>query len=160
MGLTDVGGITGRVVERAAPADAGHRPGRGAGRRGPQPPGLAKIARRDPRLTLHVDTPHMARLTAEADIGDRRGGVLDLGALHPGPAVPDAGPGREPAAGRPALAERGAALVVDAADPDFEQAFDRALLRLLSDAAARRRFPPRAPRSATAWARRVRRRRS
>ena len=29
---------------------------------------LAKIARRDTRIVLHVDSPHMARLTAEADI--------------------------------------------------------------------------------------------
>ena len=39
-----------------------------------------------------------------------------------------------------ALADRIAALVVDAADPDFAAAFDRAAVRLLSDAATRTRL--------------------
>jgi spore coat polysaccharide biosynthesis predicted glycosyltransferase SpsG len=37
-----------------------------------------------------------------------------------------------------AMADRGAALVVEAADPQFDAAFDRQLMRLLRDAELRR----------------------
>lgn len=138
MGLTDVGGITARVVERVRPRvnDVGVDIVLGAG--AASAAGLAKIARRDNRLTVHVDTPHMARLTAEADIGIGAPGsstwercTLGLPSLLV--ALAD---NQRPAAR--AMAERGAALVVDIADPDFDVAFDRALLRLLRDADLRK----------------------
>ncbi|TAJ70965.1 MAG: UDP-2,4-diacetamido-2,4,6-trideoxy-beta-L-altropyranose hydrolase [Phenylobacterium sp.] len=140
MGLTDVGGVTARVVERLR-----HRVQEIGidvvlGGQSPSLPGLAKVARRDPRLMLHVDTPHMARLTAEADIGVGAAGsatwercVLGLPSLMVVLADNQRGAAR-------AMAEREAALVVDIAAADFDAAFDRALMRLLRDADLRRKL--------------------
>ncbi|MBL8556966.1 MAG: UDP-2,4-diacetamido-2,4,6-trideoxy-beta-L-altropyranose hydrolase [Phenylobacterium sp.] len=138
MGLTDVGGVTARVVDRVRPRvqEVGLDIVLGAG--APSTSGLLKTARRDPRLMLHVDTPHMARLTAEADIGIGAPGsstwercVLGLPSV-----LIVLAENQRPAAR--AMAERGAALVVDLADPGFDAAFDRALTRLLRDADLRR----------------------
>ena len=138
MGLTDVGGVTARIVERVRPRlnDTGIDIVLGAASESLA--GLAKVARRDPRLMLHVDTPHMARLTAEADIGIGAPGsstwercVLGLPSV-----LVVLADNQRPAAR--ALADRGAALVVDIAQADFDVAFDRALLKLLRDAGARR----------------------
>lgn len=140
MGLTDVGGITARMVERLRPriGDVGLDVVLGA--MAPSLPGLSKIARHDTRIALHVDTPHMARLTAEADLAVGAAGsstwercVLGLPSLM----VVLAENQRGAAA---AIAERQAALVVDVAQPDFEAAFDRALMRLLRDAELRRKL--------------------
>lgn len=138
LGLTDLDAITARVVERVRPRlnDTGIDVVLGAA--APSLPGLSKVARRDGRLLLHVDTPHMARLTAEADIGVGAPGsstwercVLGLPSV-----MIILADNQRPAAH--ALAERGAALVVDLAAPDFDTAFDRALMKLLRDAGARR----------------------
>jgi UDP-2,4-diacetamido-2,4,6-trideoxy-beta-L-altropyranose hydrolase len=137
LGLTDVDGITGRLVERLRPKvnEVGIDVVLGA--EAPSLPSLVKIARRDIRIVLHVDTPHMARLTAEADIAIGAAGsstwercALGLPTLM----VVLAENQREAAA---AVAERGAALVVDVASAGFEAAFDRALMRLTTDAALR-----------------------
>jgi UDP-2,4-diacetamido-2,4,6-trideoxy-beta-L-altropyranose hydrolase len=138
MGLTDVGGITSRVVEvvRRRAGEAGIDIVLGAAAQ--SLPGLTKIARRDARLLLHVDTPHMARLTAEADIGIGAPGsstwercVLGLPSI-----LVVLADNQRPAAR--AMAEREAALVIDAADPDFDMALDRAFWRLLRDPELRR----------------------
>lgn len=138
MGLTDLDGVTARIVERVRPRlrDEGIDVVLGAA--APSAPGLTKIARRDPRLLLHVDTPHMARLTAEADIGIGAPGSstwerCTLGLPSVLVVLAD---NQRPTAS--ALAERGAALVVDIAAPDFEADFDRAFGKLLRDAGARR----------------------
>lgn len=138
MGLTDVGGVTARVVERIRPKVNDIGLDIVLGGAAPSMPGLAKVARRDPRLLIHVDTPHMARLTAEADIGVGAPGsstwercVLGLPSLLV--VLAD----NQRAAAR-AVAERGAALVLDIAAPDFEAAFDRNFMRLLRDAELRR----------------------
>jgi spore coat polysaccharide biosynthesis predicted glycosyltransferase SpsG len=80
----------------------------------------------------------MARLTAEADIGIGAAGsstwercVLGL------PSILVVLADNQRAAAR-AMAERGAALVVDVDQPDFDEAFDRALWRLMRDAELRR----------------------
>jgi UDP-2,4-diacetamido-2,4,6-trideoxy-beta-L-altropyranose hydrolase len=140
MGLTDVDGVTGRVVERLR-----HRVGEAGidvvlGSASASIPGLTKVARRDPRLAVHVDTPHMARLTAEADIGIGAGGsaTWERCTLGLPSVVLVLAENQRPAAA--ALAARGAALVVDAAAADFDAQFDRAVLRLLKDAALRRQL--------------------
>ncbi|MFN4176653.1 UDP-2,4-diacetamido-2,4,6-trideoxy-beta-L-altropyranose hydrolase [Phenylobacterium sp.] len=138
MGLTDVGGITGRVVERLRPriGDCGLDIVLGAA--APSLPGLAKIARRDPRLMLHVDTPHMARLTAEADIGVGAAGSSTWERCTLGlPSIMVVLADNQRAAAR-ALAERGAAIVIEAQAADFDAAFDRAVMRLLRAADLRR----------------------
>ncbi|WP_068875081.1 MULTISPECIES: UDP-2,4-diacetamido-2,4,6-trideoxy-beta-L-altropyranose hydrolase [unclassified Phenylobacterium] len=140
MGLTDVGGITGRVVDLLRPRihDIGLDVVLGGA--APSLPALTKIARRDPRLSLHVDTPHMARLTAEADVGVGAAGsstwercVVGLPSLMVVLADNQRGAAR-------AMAEREAALVANAAAADFDQVFDRHLMRLLRDASLRRQL--------------------
>lgn len=138
MGLTDVGGITSRVVEliRRRATDAGLDIVLGAG--APSLPGLTKVARRDSRLLLHVDTPHMARLTAEADIGVGAPGSTTWERCILGlPSVLVVLADNQRPAAR-AMADREAALVVDVADPEFDKSFDRALWNLLRDAELRR----------------------
>jgi UDP-2,4-diacetamido-2,4,6-trideoxy-beta-L-altropyranose hydrolase len=138
LGLTDVDGVTARLIERLRPrvGDTGLDIVLGAN--APSLPGLSKVARRDPRLTLHVDTPHMARLTAEADIAVGAAGsstwercTLGLPTLMVVLADNQRGAAE-------ALAARGAALVVDISASDFEPRFDRALTRLMIDADLRR----------------------
>jgi UDP-2,4-diacetamido-2,4,6-trideoxy-beta-L-altropyranose hydrolase len=138
LGLTDVGGVTAQIVERLRPrvGDVGLDIVLGGG--APSLPGLTKVARRDPRLMLHVDTPHMARLTAEADIGVGAAGsstwercVLGLPSLMV--VLAD----NQRAAAR-TLADEGAALAADLSAPDFDDQFDRALVRLLRDDGLRR----------------------
>lgn len=138
MGLTDVGGITSRIVERVRPRihDVGLDIVLGSA--APSAAGLAKVARRDPRLMLHVDTPHMARLTAEADIGIGAPGSSTWERCTLGlPSLLVVLADNQRAAAR-AVAECGAALVIDLADPEFDASFDRNLLRLLRDAELRR----------------------
>lgn len=143
LGLTDLDGITARVVERVRPKvhDIGLDIVLGAA--APSAPALEKIARRDGRLLLHVDTPHMARLTAEADIGIGAPGSSTWERCTLGlPSVLVVLAENQRPAAR-AMAERGAALVVDVADPAFDAAFDRALMRVLRDAAARKELAAR-----------------
>ncbi|MBL8773223.1 MAG: UDP-2,4-diacetamido-2,4,6-trideoxy-beta-L-altropyranose hydrolase [Phenylobacterium sp.] len=138
MGLTDVGGVTARLVERIRPRLADEGLDIVLGAAAPSLPGLAKVARRDPRLALHVDTPHMARLTAEADIGVGAPGSSNWErcALGLPSILVVLADNQRPAA--LAMQERGAALVVDLEAPEFEAAFDRALTRLMRDAELRR----------------------
>jgi len=138
LGLTDLDGITGRVVERLRPRIGEIGLDIVLGADAPSLPGLTKVARRDPRLALHVDTPHMARLTAEADIavGAAGSSTWERCTLGLPSALVILAENQRPSA--QALAERGAALVMDAAAPDFDAAFDRVLRRLLTDAGLRR----------------------
>lgn len=138
LGLTDVGGITSRVVDRLRLKAGTLGLDIVLGAAAPSLPGLAKIARRDLRLLLHVDTPHMARLTAEADlaIGASGSSVWERCTLGlPSILVVVADNQRRLAT---YLAEHHAALVVDAAAADFENQFDLALRRVLSDTTLRR----------------------
>jgi UDP-2,4-diacetamido-2,4,6-trideoxy-beta-L-altropyranose hydrolase len=138
LGAADLDGATARVIERLRPrvGDAGLDIVLSS--QAPGLPGLTKVARRDPRLALHVDTPHMARLTAEADIAV---GAVDEAISErcvlglPTVLVAMTSPERVMA---DALAERGAALVVDFTAVDFDAQFDRAVTRLLIDADLRR----------------------
>jgi UDP-2,4-diacetamido-2,4,6-trideoxy-beta-L-altropyranose hydrolase len=139
LGLTDVDGVTGRAVERLR-----HRVGEIGldvvlGSTAPSLPGLTKIARRDPRLAIHVDTPHMARLTAEADVavGASGSSIWERCTLGLPSVIIVLAENQRPAA--VALAEREAAFAVEAAAPDFDAQFDRAVTRLLTDAALRKR---------------------
>jgi UDP-2,4-diacetamido-2,4,6-trideoxy-beta-L-altropyranose hydrolase len=133
LGLTDAGGLTARVVDRLRPRLGQAMLDVVVGSAAPSLVALGKIAQRDDRLTLHVDTPDMARLMAEADIGIGAAGstvwercVLGL----PSANIIVAENQRAAAA---ALAARAAALVVDAGDADFDTQIDRALVRLTTD---------------------------
>jgi UDP-2,4-diacetamido-2,4,6-trideoxy-beta-L-altropyranose hydrolase len=145
LGLTDVGGITGRVVDLALPLLREMGIGEAAldvvlGAGAPSLASLRDLAKIEPRLTLHVDTQDMPRLTLEADLAIGAGGssswercVLALPTLL----LVLAANQREASA---ALARADAVLAVDVADPDFETAFAAELARLLDDPLLRDRL--------------------
>ena len=140
LGLTDVGGITARLVDRIRPKLGAVAIDVVLGAEAPSLAGLKRLARHDERIGLHVETPDMARLAAEADLAVGAAGssawercVLGLPSL-----MAVLADNQSDAAG--ALAEREAALVVDATAAGFEDAFDRALARLLRDADLRARM--------------------
>ena len=143
LGLTDLDGVTGRVVERLRPRIGEIGLDIVLGADAPSLPGLTKVARRDSRLTLHVDTPHMARLTAEADVavGASGSSTWERCTLGLPSVLVILADNQRPAA--QALADRGAALVVEAGAPDFDASLDRALRRLLTDADLRRELATR-----------------
>jgi UDP-2,4-diacetamido-2,4,6-trideoxy-beta-L-altropyranose hydrolase len=165
MGLTDVGGITARIVERLRLriGETGLDVVLGAG--APSLAGLTKVARRDARLTIHVDTPHMARLTAEADIAVGGAGSSTWERCTLGLPTLQVILADNQRAAAEAVATRGAALVVDASVGGFDAQFDRGLTRLLIDAELRRSLAARsselcdgqgAARTATAFLQRIR----
>ena len=140
LGLTDLDGITGRVVERLRPkvSDVGIDIVLGAD--APSLASLTKIARRDTRILLHIDTPHMARLTAEADVAIGAAGSSAWERCTLGLPTLMLVVAENQRAAANSLAEREAALVVDADATDFDALFDRALTRLTTDAALRRQM--------------------
>lgn len=143
LGLTDIDGVTGQVVERLRPrlTNEGIDVVLGAG--APSLAGLTRIARRDTRIAVHVDTPHMARLIAEADlaIGAAGSSTWERCTLGLPSLMLILADNQRPVAR--AIAEAQAGLVLDPAEPDFPDRFDRALMRLLADANLRRDFAQR-----------------
>lgn len=140
LGLTDVDGVTARIVDRLRPriGEAGLDVVLGA--EAPSLPALAKIARRDTRLALHVDSPHMARLTAEADIAVGGAGSSTWERCTLGLPTLTLVLAENQRSAAQTLADREAALVADVDASDFETTFDRALMRLMTDAALRRQL--------------------
>jgi len=134
LGLTDAGELTGRVIDRLRPRLGLIRLDVVVGSTAPSLSALSKIAHRDDRLSLHVDTPDMATLMAEADIGIGAAGstVWERCVLGLPSANIVVAENQRPASA--ALAARRAALVVDAGAPDFEAQIDRAMVRLMTDA--------------------------
>jgi UDP-2,4-diacetamido-2,4,6-trideoxy-beta-L-altropyranose hydrolase len=140
LGLTDVDGITGRVVERLRPKVSEVGIDIVLGAEAPSLASLSKIARRDTRITLHVDSPNMAQLTAEADFAIGGAGSSTWERCTLGlPTLMLVLAENQRAAAR-TLAEREAALVVDVGAANFEALFDRALMRLTTDADLRRKL--------------------
>lgn len=145
LGLTDVGGITGRVVDLILPRLKTGGAGKAVldvvlGSGAPSLPRLRALAAREPRLALHVDSQDMPRLTLEADLAVGAGGssswercVLALPTLL----LVLAGNQREASQ---ALAEADAVLALDVAEPGFEAAFATEFSRLLADPALRDRL--------------------
>ncbi|KRA61900.1 UDP-2,4-diacetamido-2,4,6-trideoxy-beta-L-altropyranose hydrolase [Caulobacter sp. Root655] len=140
LGLTDVGGITGRVVDLMLPitSEAALDVVLGAG--APSLPRLREMARTQPRLALHVDAQDMPRLTLEADLAVGAGGstswercVLALPTLL----LVLADNQHEAAQ---ALAGADAVLALDVAAPDFAAAFAADLQRLVADPLLRDRL--------------------
>jgi UDP-2,4-diacetamido-2,4,6-trideoxy-beta-L-altropyranose hydrolase len=140
LGLTDLDGITGRVVERLRPKVSEVGIDIVLGAEAPSLASLTKIARRDTRIALHIDTPHMARLTAEADVAIGAAGSSAWERCTLGLPTLMLVLAENQRAAAQTLAEREAALVVDAGAPDFEAVFDRALVRITTDAALRRQL--------------------
>lgn len=133
MGLTDLEGITGKVVEQLR-----RRYGETAldvvvGAGAPSRKGLTRIAAHDPRLTLHVDTPDMAELATAADlaVGAAGSAMWERCVLGLPSVVVTIADNQIPAA--TAMAKAGAVLVVDGRADSFGVDFDRAMTRLFID---------------------------
>ena len=74
LGLTDVGGITARVLAALAGDLGGWQVDVVVGAAAPSLAALTAQAKRDPRIALHIDTRQMAALTARADLAIGAGG--------------------------------------------------------------------------------------
>ena len=133
LGLTDVGGITGRVVALLRPILGEARLDLVVGGGAPSLPALWGLAAEDPRLTLHVDTQHMPELALEADLAVGAGGsttwercILAL------PTLTLILADNQVAAAR-ALEAAGVTPCRDVHAPDFDAAFIREVESLLAD---------------------------
>lgn len=142
LGLTDVGGITARVISRILPRlPVDTTPCElhvVVGAAAPSLMVLKALARNEPRLKLHINTPHMAQLMADADLMIGAGGstlwercTLGTPSLLLVLADNQIPPAR-------AVASRGATEMLDVRDPQFDAQFDRQFLRLSRDGLIRR----------------------
>lgn len=131
MGLTDLGGVTARVVDRMLPRlgeaalDVVLGPGAASEAR------LKHLAARDPRVTVHVAVTDMAALMSRADLCVGAGGAsvwerctLGLATVLVVLADNQAGLGSW-------LARQGAVELADARAADFDATFDRAFTGLI-----------------------------
>jgi UDP-2,4-diacetamido-2,4,6-trideoxy-beta-L-altropyranose hydrolase len=134
LGLTDVGGITARLVTLLRPIIGEVALDLVLGGGAPSLPALWALAAEDPRLVLHVDTQHMPELVVEADLAIGAGGsttwercVLAL------PTLTLILADNQIAAAR-ALEAAGVTPCLDVGAADFEAAFVREVGNLLADA--------------------------
>lgn len=135
LGLTDVGGITGRVVDLLLPKIGDIALDVVLGGGAPSLPRLRALT--DPRLALHVDTQDMPRLTLEADLAVGAGGstswercILALPTLTLILAA-------NQIAAATALEAAGASPSLSVSDADFDAAFGAKVDRLIDDPALR-----------------------
>jgi UDP-2,4-diacetamido-2,4,6-trideoxy-beta-L-altropyranose hydrolase len=140
LGLTDVGGITAQVLSRLLP-----RPGWSAvdvvlGGGAESLDAVRAMAAVDPRISPHVDTLDMAGLTARADLAIGAGGssVWERACLALPTLLLVLADNQAPMAKR--LQAMGACLMLDVREPDFGEAFDGTLDRLLRGGAQRDRL--------------------
>lgn len=140
LGLTDVGAITARVVDRLLPRLGAARLdvvlGASAASRG----AIERLAARDPRVTLHVETGAMADLCAQADLAVGAGGSSVWERCAVGLPTVTLILAENQAPGAEALAAQGAGEVVDARAADFEAALDRAFTGLMRSPERRARM--------------------
>ncbi|MBQ1543027.1 MAG: UDP-2,4-diacetamido-2,4,6-trideoxy-beta-L-altropyranose hydrolase [Caulobacteraceae bacterium] len=138
LGLTDLGGVSGRVARTLAPLLGPARMVVALGGGAPSLAALEAMAAADARLDLRVDAPDMAALCAEADIAVGAGGgsaweraTLGLPALT----LVLADNQRR---GAERMAAAGATLPLAIDDPDFETVLARSFRRLTGEPALRR----------------------
>ncbi len=137
LGLTDVGGITAYVLARLLLLQGWSAVDVVLGASAESLDYVREVAVHDPRVSLEVDSRHMASLLSRADLAIGAGGssvweraCLSLPTLLLVLADNQAALGVE-------LAAAGAALVLDARAPGFDDAFDQVLAQLLTDAGLR-----------------------
>jgi UDP-2,4-diacetamido-2,4,6-trideoxy-beta-L-altropyranose hydrolase len=143
LGLTDLGGVTARVVDALAEVmgEAALDVVVGAG--APSLPRLRALAEADARLRLHVDTPDMARLMTEADIAVGAGGSTTWERACLGlPSVTVVLADNQRSQAR-ALDAQGLTLTVEAGATGFAGDLAEAWRRLSGDAGLRRRMAQR-----------------
>lgn len=140
LGLTDVGGITARVVDRLLPRLGEAQMDMVLGPAAPSHATLERLVARDQRVSLHVETDAMAELCAQADLAVGAGGSSTWERCTVGLPTVTLILVDNQAAGAQALAAKGAGEVVDARATDFEAAFDRAFTGLMRSPARRIRM--------------------
>jgi UDP-2,4-diacetamido-2,4,6-trideoxy-beta-L-altropyranose hydrolase len=143
LGLTDLGGITQRVVTALAPVLGEARLEVVIGAEAASLPGLRELAAADRRVRLWIDTQEMATLMADTDLCIGAGGSSVWERAVVGlPTVTLALADNQ----RPMIAQMDAAgitLGLDAAAPDFEHALQTAFNRLVDEADLRWRLAQR-----------------
>lgn len=139
LGLTDLGGITERVLRLITPQLGELQVDVAVGGAAPGLPALQTLAAEDPRIGLHVDTREMPSLIAAADVGIGAGGVstweratLGLPSISLVLADNQRNLARE-------LDRRGAVLAIEAGE-GMSTALPEAFGRLLGEAGLRRRL--------------------
>lgn len=120
LGLTDVGGVTGRLVEALSNVLGEARLDIVLGSEAPSLPALRAAAQTDRRLHLWVDTAEMASLMADADIAIGAGGssVWERATVGLPSVTVILAENQRAMVGQ--MAEASLTLAVDATDPGFE----------------------------------------
>lgn len=138
LGLTDVEGITARVVSALRPHLDGMILDVAVGDQAPSLPALRQQAKADCALRLHVDSHAMAELISQADIAVGAGGssVWERATLGLPTVTVILADNQRPMA--EAMAQVGLTLAVDARAEDFEAQLLKAVRRLIDDPALRR----------------------
>jgi len=138
LGLTDVEGITGRVVRALEPHLQGLVLDVVLGDQAPSLPALRERAKTDCGVRLHVDTHAMAELMSQADLAVGAGGssTWERATLGLPTVTVMLADNQRPMA--EAMARVGLTLAVDAGAADFEAQLVAAVRRLIDDAALRR----------------------
>ena len=140
LGLGDQGTLTEKIVDLVRTRLGQARLDVVLSGQSPSVRALSRIASRDTRLRIHIDTPDMAGIMAGSDLMITAAGSTvwegcTLG--RPMIALTLAENQRGVAHG---LATRNAAMVIDPSTSSFEATLDRALVRLMSDGEARGRL--------------------
>jgi UDP-2,4-diacetamido-2,4,6-trideoxy-beta-L-altropyranose hydrolase len=138
LGMTDVEGITQRVVRALRPRLEGLILDVVVAGTAPSLPALREQAKTDCHLRLHVDSQTMAELMSQADIAVGAGGgsVWERATLGLPAATLILADNQRPMA--QAMANVGLTVAVDATAADFEARLVEAVGRLVGDAAFRR----------------------
>jgi UDP-2,4-diacetamido-2,4,6-trideoxy-beta-L-altropyranose hydrolase len=143
LGLTDVDGITLRVVRALRPAFPEMILDVALGDAAPSLPALRDWAKIDRALRLHVDSHAMAELMSQADLAVGAGGssTWERAALGLPTATVILATNQRPMA--QAMARDGLLLAVDALEVGFEARLTAAVKQLADDAALRRKLTER-----------------
>lgn len=140
LGLTDLGGVTARVVRALLPQLGERALDVVVGGAAASLPLLRRLAERDRRLDLYVDTPDMAQLTARADLAIGAGGSSVWERCCLGLPTLTVVLADNQRANSEALVAAGAAAMVDATAADFDAHLAEACVRLIGDGGLRRRL--------------------
>lgn len=140
LGLMDLRGVTGRVLNLIRPALDGLAVDVVVGSGASTLPWLRHVVGQDPRLTLHVDTQGMAELIAAADIGIGAGGssTWERAALGLPSLALILADNQQPLAFE--LDRRGAAVAVETRAAGLAEALPAAFGQLVGDGALRTRL--------------------